>query len=481
MEKFYIPTSIVYTNSSPHIGFALEVIQADVVARYRRLLGEEVLFSTGTDEHGIKNAQAAKAVGKTPADFTEEIARRVRDLAKALNLSNNEFIRTTDKGRHWPTVEKVWLKLKENGDIYKKKYEGMYCVGCEAFVVERDLVDEKCSIHKTPPEVVEEENYFFRLSKYENQLKRVIDEKEMKIIPEHRRNELLDFIDQGLEDTSCSRPREKLEWGVPVPDDETQTVYVWLEALVNYLSVVDYAVEGDKFKKFWPPDVHCIGKDIFTRFHGSLWLAILFALGVELPRAIFVHGFITVNGQKMSKTLGNVIDPFELIEKYGADAVRYFFLREIPSSEDGDFSYDKFEARYNADLAGGLGNLVARVTTLATRSISNQFSNSNFQTLIEQTRQKVSSAIESFQFNAALEAIWEIVHACDEYIDKERPWSFDSAQDKEKLEEVLGNLVFTIHNIAELLNPFLPKTSEKILKQVQEGGKEVLFPRLDRL
>ena len=367
MKTSYIPTSIVYTNSSPHIGFALELIQADVIARYRRLLGADVLFSTGTDEHGIKNARAAKALGKTPADFTEEIARRVKDLTKALNLSNNEFIRTTDEKRHWPTVRKVWLKLQDNGDIYKKKYKGMYCVGCEGFVAERDLLDGKCPIHKNPPEVVEEENYFFRLSKYQNQLEKIISEKEIHIIPEKRRKELLDFINQGLEDVSCSRPREKLEWGVPVPDDKTQTVYVWLEALVNYLSVVDYATEGDKFEKFWPPDVHCIGKDIFTRFHGSLWPAMLLSLGLELPKTLFVHGFVTVGGQKMSKTLGNVVDPFALIEKYGVDAVRYFFLREIPATEDGDFSYEKFETRYNADLAGGLGNLVARVLTLATK------------------------------------------------------------------------------------------------------------------
>lgn len=264
MKNFYIPTSIVYTNSNPHIGFALELIQADVIARYRRMSGNDVLFSTGTDEHGIKNAQAAKALEKTPAEFTQEIANRVLDLTTALNISNDEFIRTTDQKRHWPAVRKVWLRLKDNGDIYKKKYKGLYCIGCEAFVVERDLVEGECPIHKRAPEVIEEENYFFRLSKYQNQLEKIISEKEITIIPEHRRNELLDFIKQGLEDTSCSRPKEKLEGGVPVPDDETQTVYVWLEALVNYLSVVDYAIDGDKFKKFWPPDVHCIGR-IFLR------------------------------------------------------------------------------------------------------------------------------------------------------------------------------------------------------------------------
>jgi len=306
MKKFYIPTSIAYTNQRPHIGFALEVIQADVLARYHRLLGEEVFFSTGTDEHGMTNVRAAKEAGKTPEDFTEEISKRVRDLTEILNLSNDDFIRTTDKKRHWPTVKKVWLKLKENGDIYKKKYKGLYCVGCEAFVKEKDLVDGKCPLHGKTPEAIEEENYFFRLSKYQNQLKKIIGRGEIKIIPESRKSELLSFITQGLEDTSCSRPREKLEWGVPVPDDKTQLIYVWLEALVNYLSALDYAIDGNKFKKFWPPDVHCIGKDIFVRFHGLLWPAMLLSLKLPLPKTIFVHGFVTVNGQKMSKSLGNI-------------------------------------------------------------------------------------------------------------------------------------------------------------------------------
>lgn len=476
MKNFYIPTSIIYTNSNPHIGFALEVIQADVLARYHRLLGEDVVFSTGTDEHGIKNVQAAKQAGKTPKDFTEEIARRVKDLTKALNLSNNEFIRTTDKERHWPTVRKVWLKLKENGDIYKKKYEGLYCVGCEAFVVIRDLVDGKCPIHKKAPEVVKEENYFFRLSKYQNQLKKIISEKEIEIIPENRRSELLDFINQGLEDTSCSRPREKLEWGVPVPDDETQTLYVWLEALVNYLSVVDYSIEGDKFKKFWPPDVHCIGKDIFIRFHGSLWLAMLLSIGLELPRAIFVHGFITVDGQKMSKTLGNVVDPFELVEKYGTDAVRYFFLREISPTEDGDFSYEKFEARYNADLASGLGNLVARVLTMAEQAgvkVPGEFQNKGFQELLEKKEQEVFESLAEFQFSLALERIWEVIQFSDRYIEEKRPW-----EESESQKEVIGNLLLAVSHIAGILQPFLPETSAKITKQLEQGKGESLFPRI---
>jgi len=471
-KKFYIPTSIVYVNQKPHIGFALEVIQADVLARYHRLLGEEVLFLTGTDENGMKNVQAAKEAGKTPEDFTEEISKRVRDLTKILNLSNDDFIRTTDKRRHWPTVKKVWLKLKENGDIYKKKYKGLYCVGCEAFIKEKDLVDEKCPVHEKAPEIIEEENYFFRLSKYQKQLKKIIEAKMIKIIPETRKSELLSFINRGLEDTSCSRSREKLKWGIPVPEDDTQTVYVWLEALVNYLSAVDYAANGDKFKKFWPPDVHCIGKDIFIRFHGSLWPAILLSLRLPLPKTIFVHGFITVSGQKMSKSLGNVIDPFELVKKYDTDPVRYFLLREIPPTEDGDFTYQKFEGRYNSDLASGLGNLVARVLTMA-KKLKTTTQNLKLKKEIDNTWKKYKKALEEFKFNEALISIWELISFCDRYIEKERPW-----EEKKNQEEVIGNLLFTISNIAEMLKPFLPETSEKIFKQLKTKEAKPLFPRI---
>jgi len=478
MKKFYIPTSIVYTNRSPHIGFALELVQADVLARYHRLLEEEVFFLTGTDEHGTKNVQAAKEAGKTPEDFTEEIARKVKSLKEVLNLSNDDFIRTSDKKRHWPTVKKIWLELKENGDIYKKKYKGLYCVGCEAFVKEKDLVDGKCPIHEKNPEVIEEKNYFFRLSKYQNQLKKIIRAEKIKIIPETRKNELLSFITQGLEDVSCSRSKERLEWGIPVSGDNTQTIYVWLEALANYLSALDYANNGDKFKKFWPPDVHCIGKDIFIRFHGSLWPAMLLSLKLELPKTIFVHGFITVGGQKMSKSLGNVIDPFELVKKYGTDAVRYFLLREIPPTEDGDFTYEKFEQRYNSDLASGLGNLVARVITLAKISnfqflISKQIPNPKFKTIINNTWGKYREDLDEFKFNEALISIWDLISFCDRYIEKERPW-----EESENQKEVISNLLLVLSEIAKLLEPFLPETSEKILQQIKTKKSQILFPRI---
>jgi len=481
MKKFYITTSIAYTNDFPHIGFASECIQADVLARYHCLLDEEVFFLTGTDEHGEKIAKAATQEKKEPKEFVNKISAKYRELKKILNLSNDDFIRTTDKKRHWPAVKKVWLKLRENGDIYKKKYKGLYCVGCEAFILEKDLVDGKCPNHQKKPEIVEEENYFFKLSKYSREIEEIIEKGKIKIIPETKKNEILSFIEQGVEDISCSRLKEKLEWGIPVPDDNTQTVYVWLEAIVNYLSALGYAEESDKFKKYWPADVHCVGKDIF-RFHSLLWPAILLSLNLRLPKTIFVHGFITVGGQKMSKSLGNVIDPFELVKKYGTDAVRYFLLREIPPTEDGDFTYEKFEKRYNADLASGLGNLVARVITMAkqltTYNLQLTTRNSKLKKEINKTWEDYKKALDEFKFSEALIAIWNLIGFCDRYIEKERPWDNKNEKLKIKNQKVICELLFILDNIAELLKAFLPETSEKILEQLKTKKSEVLFPRI---
>jgi len=480
-KKFYVTSSIAYTNAPAHIGFAQEVVQADVLARYHRLLGENVFYLTGTDEHGQKNVKAAEEAGKTPKEFVDEIFENFKALKGILNLSNDDFIRTTDQKRHWPAVKKIWRKLKENGDIYKKKYKGLYCVGCEAFIKSKDLVKGKCPIHKESPEVVEEENYFFRLSKYQNRLKKIIENNKIKIIPESRRKELLSFINQGLEDISCSRAREKLEWGIPVPDDETQTVYIWLEALVNYISALGYAEDGTKFKQFWPADVHCVGKDIF-KFHCLLWPAMLLSVKTPLPKTIFVHGFITVGGQKMSKSLGNVIDPFELVEKYGTDAVRYFLLREILPTEDGDFTYEKFEKRYNADLASGLGNLVARVITMAkqltTYNLQPTTRNSKLKKEINKTWENYKKALDEFKFNEALINIWNLISFCDRYIEKEKPWDNKNEKLKIKNQKVICELLFILDNIAELLKAFLPETSKKILRQLETKKSEILFPRI---
>ena len=477
MKKFYITSSLAYTNAPPHIGFALEIIQADVLARFHRLLGDEIFFLTGTDENGIKNVQAAKKNRKTPKEFTDKISTKFKELTKILNLSNNDFIRTTDRKRHWPAVQKVWLKLEKNNDIYKRKYKGFYCVGCEAFIMEKDLIKGKCPIHQKKPEIIEEENYFFKLSKYSKRIEKILKADKVKILPKTRKNEILSFIKQGLKDVSFSRSREKLNWGIPVPNDKTQTIYVWGDALVNYISALGYIKNNNKFKKFWPADVHCIGKDII-RFHAIIWLGILLSLKLKLPKIILVHGFITSNHTKMSKSLGNVIDPFELVEKYGTDAVRYFLLREIPPTEDGDYTQEKFEQRYNSDLASGLGNLTARVITLAKIfnfqfPISNEAPSIKFQKEINKIWKNYKKALDNFKFNEALEEIWKLISFCDRYIEKERPW------EKKK------NSLFVVHcsllilsNIADMLQPFMPETSEKILKQIKTKKSKPLFPRL---
>ena len=483
-EKFYITTSIAYTNANPHLGFALELIQADVVSRCCRLKGKEVLFLTGTDEHGMKIAQKATNEGKEPKEFVDKISEKFKQLKIALNLSNDDFIRTTDQIRHWPSVYKIWEILKNNGDIYKKKYKGLYCVGCEAFLVERDLVDGKCCYHQKAPEVIEEENYFFKLSKYQDKLKDILEKDKIKVFPVFKKNEMLSFIKEGLEDVSCSRASEKVSWGIPVPNDESQTIYVWFEAIINYLSALGFAENSEKFKKYWPVDLHCIGKDI-TRFHLLLWPAMLLSLGLELPKSVLIHGFINVDGEKMSKSLGNIICPFDLVDKYGIDPTRYFLLREISPTEDGDFTYEKFEGRYNGDLASGLGNLLARVVTLSNKifnfqfSIFNEFSNPNFQTALSGAKLKYVEALENFKFNEALGAVWEVISFCDKYIDQEKPWENGNEKLKTKNEKVIRDLLFVLQEIADLLKPFMPQTADNILEQVKTGKSEPLFPRLN--
>lgn len=471
MSKFYITTSIAYTNALPHLGYALELIQADVLARYHKLLNEDVFFLTGTDEHGQKVVKAAEKEGKDPKTFVDEISEKFRSLTGILNVSNNDFIRTTDEKRHWPVVQSIWLKLKENGDIYKKKYQGLYCVGCEAFITKKDLVDEKCKIHQKEPEVIEEENYFFKLSKYSKQIEEIVKKDEVKIIPEGRKNEMLSFIGQGLEDVSFSRPRKDLKWGVPVPDDDSQTIYVWADALVNYISALGDLDRG-KFKNYWPVDIHCVGKDIL-RFHATIWLGMLLSLGLKLPKSIFVHGYLTSSGQKMSKSLGNIVDPFNLVKKYGTDAVRYFLLREIPSSEDGDFTEEKFKERYNSDLAGGLGNLLAKVLKIAEKLNVKPNSDKKFRLETEEMEKEHNEYVENFRFNDCLSSIWSFISFCDGYIEEKKPW-----EERDGKTEVINNLLSAIKEIAELLKPFLPETSEEILKQLKEKKGKILFPRI---
>ncbi|MDO8655426.1 MAG: methionine--tRNA ligase [bacterium] len=471
--KFYISTSIPYVNAPGHIGHALEFVQADALARWHRQKEQDVFFLTGTDEHGAKIVKAASQQNLPPQQFVDGTAEKFRELARALNISNDDFLRTTDQKRHWPSVEAVWKQLREKGDLYEKEYEGLYCVGCEAFITLKDLADGKCKIHLTEPERIKERNWFFRLSKYESQIREALEKDVLRIVPETRKREMLSFVSEGLQDVSFSRPRKDLAWGIPVPGDDTQTIYVWADALVNYISVLGYP-NGEKFKKYWPADIHVVGKDIL-RFHATIWPGILLALDLALPHTIFVHGFINVGGKKMSKSLGNVVDPLHLIDQYGTDAVRYFLLREIPSAEDGDFTEEKFQERYNADLAAGLGNLAARVLKMAQNAgvpHAEKTTNTDIQELIGKTRKDVEEALTEFRFNAALESIWGVIHSCDRLIEQKRPWEESAGQ-----KETIVALLFALSFLGEILGPFLPETSEKLAQQLKTGLGESLFPR----
>jgi methionyl-tRNA synthetase len=471
-EKFYISTALPYVNAKPHVGFALELIQADVLARYKRSLGYDVFFLSGTDENGLKITSAAEKAKLSVREFADKNSESFRGLKKALNVSLDDFIRTTEN-RHVKAVERFWHLCQK--DIYKKKYKGLYCVECEQFLKEKDLVNGLCPEHKIKPELVEEENYFFKLSRHEDQLRSLIESDDYKIIPESRKNEALAFINQGLEDVCISRSTKRAHgWGIDVPGDKSQKFWCWWDAVINYVSALDYAQDSEKFKDFWLENnnkIHCIGKGILT-FHALYWPAALLSAGLALPNTLFVHGYITSQGQKMSKSLGNVVSPYELVEKYGTDPVRYFFLREIPPSKDGDFTYEKFEERYSADLAKGLGNLLARVLTLA-KNIEPRFDNKGLGEEIQKAKRSRNELLDDFKFNEALAVIWELVAFCDKYIEKEKPW-----EERDNAKKVIGNCLFALKEIAELLEPFLPYTSKKIVEQLETQKSEALFPRI---
>lgn len=472
-KKFFITTAIAYVNAPPHLGFALESIQADVLARAHRARKEEVFFETGTDEHGTKIQRAAEKEGIPTAEFVLKNAKLFQDLKPALNLSWDAFSRTNRKEPHWGEVEKIWKKLEKNGDLYKKTYEGLYCVGCEAFITKKDLVDGKCHIHLREPEKVSEENWFFRLSKYGKELEKLLSENTLRVVPEYRKNEVLSLIGEGLEDISFSRPRKDLPWGIPVPGDDSQTIYVWADALVNYMD----------YPEHWPADVHLIGKDIL-RFHAIIWPAMLISAGLPLPKSIFTHGFITTDGQKMSKSLGNVVDPFELVRKYGIDPVRYYLLREIPSGEDGDFTHEKMKDRYNGDLANGLGNFYARVLTLASKygEIHASPLEKEIEEKIEEVKKASEEKLDNFRLHDALGTIWELVGLGDRYVNGNKVWEI---KDEEEKKRKLHNLLVILENLGVLLVPFLPETAEKIAASISREGEVVkvtkganLFPRL---
>lgn len=470
MKKKYITTSIAYTNAKPHIGYALELVQADVIARYYRDQKNDVFFLTGTDDHGIKIFRSAEEKKITPKQFVDGNIKEFKELVKKLNISNDRFISTSDKKAHWPGAQKLWKRLEEKGDIYKKSYEGMYCVGCEAYLTKRDLVDGKCTNHNKKPEVVKEENYFFKLTKYKDQIINKIKSDELKIVPVSRKNEVLNILAE-LEDVSFSRPKEKLPWGIPVPGDESHVMYVWCDALSNYLTGLGYGQKDEtNFEKFWPADIHCIGKDIL-RFHAAIWPAMLLSAGLKLPKTIFVHGWITSEGKKMSKSLGNVVDPFEIIEKYGTDALRYYLLKEISATGDGNFSQKRFDEVYNGELANELGNLVMRVIVLSKKANIKNWKKKIF-------KSKYSGNIEKYNFSQYLDDIWnKIIREQNKRIESTKVWELLKKNPKQAKIILIDSLNW-LEFIAYYLEPFLPETAEKIQKQVVNLEAEPLFPRI---
>jgi len=464
-RKFYLTTAIAYTNGPPHMGHTYQFTVADTIARWHRMKGEDVLFLTGTDEYGMKLKKTAEKLGKTPEELTNENTEKFKELDKLMNISFNIFNRTTDKQVHWPTAQKVWMLLSKSGDIYKKKYSGLYCYGCESFKTERELVNGLCPEHQKAPELVEEENYFFSLTKYTKKIEELIVKNEIQIIPETRKLEVLNMLNE-MGDVSFSRPTSSLKWGIPVSGDSSQVIYVWCDALTNYLSGIGFTSEPKKFKKYWPADLHILGKDNL-KFHSIFWPAMLLSAKLPLPKKIFVHGFVTSGGQKMSKSIGNVVDPFEMIKLYGAESLRYFLLREIPSGEDGDFTEEAFMQRINSDLADNIGNLVNRVLVLTEKYSDGVVPKTDKKSFLaeksEEIIKKVNEYLEEFKFHHALESIFSLSSDANRYINETEPWKITV---KEELNEVLYNTLETIRIISVLLYPFMPQTAERISEQI---------------
>lgn len=476
MKKFYVATAIPYVNDKPHIGHAMDYMLADVLARYHRQMGDDVFFEVGTDEHGTKIAAKAEENNQTPKQYADSIVPSWYEFMKRLGVSYTDFVRTTDE-RHERAAQMIWQKL--GSYIYKSTYEGWYCSGEEAFVTAREAAETngECPVHKRPYQKLSEENYYFKLSAFGEQIREALQAGEMHIVPGFRKNEILQLIDKGLEDISISRPRKHLSWGIPVPGDDDHVMYVWFEALLNYISVLGYP-DGENFQKFWPADAQVIGKDIL-RFHAAIWPAILIALGLPLPRALLVHGHVLTGGTKMSKSIGNVIDPIEVMDVYGVDAFRYFFLRHIPTVEDGDFTWEKFETAYNNELGNELGNLVQRVASMITRYQQGVIGD------ISHARHDAGAfydEIAEMRFDRALDILWMKVRQLNVYLEEVKPWQVAKQGDDEHLQEILANAASGLLQIAQLLWPFMPTTSEAITK-IFEGGTiskftGVLFPKI---
>lgn len=475
MKNFYITTTLPYVNGKPHIGFALEVVQADVIARFRSLLGEGVVFNIGTDEHGTKILEKANEEGVTPQEFCDRMSVHFRGLKELLDISYTNFIRTTD-AHHVLAAQEFWKRCRENGDIYKKNYKTKYCIGCELEKTDSDLVDGKCPEHSNREmETVEEENYFFRFSKYQDALLSLYKKQSDFVIPEKRMNEIAAFVERGLQDFSISRLKKKMSWGIPVPDDDDHVMYVWFDALVNYISTIGWNSDQKRFEKFWP-GVQIAGKDNL-RQQSAMWQAMLLSANIAPSQQILIHGHITCNGQKMSKSLGNVVSPEELIEKFSKDGARYLLLSAASFGEDIDLSWERMTEKYNADLANGLGNLVSRVMKLGGKlEVVRQVADWKLKIETE-FPEEFSKLLKNYRLSEGLEYIWNIVRSANKYIEETKPWELAKA-DPEKFEIVMKKLLEDLEHIAFLLSPFLPETSEKIQTMLTNRKGGILFQRI---
>lgn len=472
-DNFYITTTLPYVNAEPHIGFAMEITRADIVARYKRLCGFNVFFNTGTDEHGQKIYHKAIETAQDPQEYVNSYADKFKDLIRVLNLSEGiNFIRTTDDD-HIKSAQEFWKMCDKNGFIYKKNYKIKYCVGCELEKTESELENGRCPLHSNKEiEIIDEENYFFAFSKFQKPLLELYDKNSTFVIPSSRLKEVRAFVERGLEDFSISRLKSKMPWGIAVPDDPEHVMYVWFDALVNYVSAIGWPKDMEKFNKWWPVTQYC-GKDNL-RQQSAMWQAMLMAVGLSNSKQIIVNGFITSGGQKMSKSLGNVINPIDVVSEYGVDALRYYVARELNSFEDSDFTMEKFKESYNANLANGLGNLTSRIIKMSETYLKEPV---KMKDKFEFSKE-FSGHIENFELNKAMDFIWEEISEMDSYIQKNQPFKVIK-ENKAEGEIMIIKLIKKLSDVADLLQIFMPQTSEEIKKAIAENKmpERALFPR----
>jgi methionyl-tRNA synthetase len=488
MSRFYVTTAIPYVNASPHLGHALEFVQADVLARAHRQRGDDVRFLSGTDDNALKNVLAAEEAGVPVAEYVTARADEFEQLARVLGLSLDDYIRTSTDPRHQPGVERLWTATAAAGDLYEREYEGLYCVGCEQFYTPGELPDGRCAEHGTEPDVVSERNWFFRLSRYAEPLLQAIEGGRLRIEPEGRRNEVVAFIEAGLQDISVSRSAARAHgWGIPVPGDPGQVIYVWYDALGNYITALGYGTDQADYRSWWVESderVHVIGKGIL-RFHAVYWPAFLLSAGEPIPTSIFVHDYLTIGGEKIAKSTGNVIDPVDLVDAHGADALRWWLAKDVPRSGDADFTEERLIERTNDDLANGYGNLVNRIATLVAKHRPDgpppPPDDDPLLRLALETQLEVHERLSHFDIRAGANAIGGLIRAANAYIQNHRPWEQARLHDRAEFDHTIGSLWATAACIGDLLRIFTPDLAERALGQLERGTPGVVQPRLDNV